>query len=91
MAIASISHVTIMVYQSEGCIRVFVLVGGVDSCLHERDMAVPTICLFVLCILLPGWLIKKVGRDVTDRDFVYICSSIFNNLWGLFCYAQEPF
>ena len=40
-------------------------------------MAVATIYVFVLCILLPGWLITKVGRDVTDRDFVYICSSIF--------------
>ena len=58
MAIASISLVTIMVYQSEGCIRVFERVGGVDSCLHERDMAVPTIRLFILCILLPGYMLK---------------------------------
>ena len=27
-------------------------------------------CIFILCILSPGRLIKKVGRDVVDRDFV---------------------
>ena len=27
---------------------------------------------YVLCILSPGRLIKKVGRDVMDGDFVYI-------------------
>ena len=27
---------------------------------------------YVLCILSSGRLIKKVGRDVIDRDFVYI-------------------
>ena len=43
IAIVSICHVTVTVCQSEGCIRVSVLVGGVDSCLHERDMAVATI------------------------------------------------
>ena len=48
MAIASICHVTVTVCQCEGCIRLFVLVGGVDSCLHERGMAVATISLFVL-------------------------------------------
>ena len=47
------------------------IVGGVDSCLHERDMAVANISL---CILSPGRLIKKVGRDVMDRDFVYLKS-----------------
>ena len=40
--------------------------------------------IFILCILSPGRLIKKVWRDVMDRD---ICSSIFNYLWGLFYYA----
>ena len=51
MAIASICHVPVPVTgcQSEGCTRVSVLVGGVYSCLHERDMAVVTISLFVLC------------------------------------------
>ena len=42
----------------------------------------------VLCILSPGRLIKKVGRDVMDTECVYICSSIFFYLWGLFYYAQ---
>ena len=37
MAIAYICHVTVTVCQSEGCIRVCVLVGGVYCCLHERD------------------------------------------------------
>ena len=42
----------------------------------------------VLCILSPGRLIKKVGRDIMDRDFVSICGSIFFNcLRGLFYYA----
>ena len=49
MAIASICHVTVTVCRSEGSIRVSVLVGDVDSCLHERDMAVATISLFILC------------------------------------------
>ena len=45
----------------------------------------------VLCIVSPGRLIKKVGRNVMDRDFVhnFIFSYIFlNYLWGLFYYAQ---
>ena len=40
-------------------------------------MAVATIALYVLGILSPGRLIMKVGRDVMDRDFVYINSFIF--------------
>ena len=59
-------------------------VGGVDSCMHERDMALATISLYVLFILSPGRLVKKVGRDVMDRDLVYIYSPIFNYLWDLF-------
>ena len=69
MAIASFCHVTVTACHSEGCIRVYVFVEGVDSCLHERDMTVATISLYVLCILSPGWLIMKVGRDIMDRDF----------------------
>ena len=38
---------------------------------------------YVLCILSPGQLIKKVGRDVMDGDFVYVVL-FFNCLWGLF-------
>ena len=29
-------------------------------------------CIFILCILSPGWLIKKVGKDVMDREFEYL-------------------
>ena len=36
-----------------------------------------------------GRLIKKIGMDVVDRDFIYICSSIFSYLWGLFYCAQD--
>ena len=36
------------------------------------------IVYFILCILSPGRLIKKVRRDVMDRYFVYICSSVCN-------------
>ena len=43
--------------------------------------------IFILFILSPGRLIKKVGRDVTDRDFVYIYSTIFNYVCVLFYYA----
>ena len=43
MAIASISHVMVIVCQSEGYIRVSVLVGCVDSCMHDRHIAVATI------------------------------------------------
>ena len=29
--------------------------------------------IFILCILSPGRVIKKVGRDVMDRDFcIYV-------------------
>ena len=86
MAISSICHVTVTACQSEGFIRVSILVGGVDSCLHERNMAVATISLYALCVLSPGRLIKKVGSNVKDRDFVYIYSPIFNYLWDL-CYC----
>ena len=86
MTISPIRNGTVTAFQSDGCIRVAVLVGGVDLCLHERDMAVATIYLYYLCILSLGRLIKKVGRDVMDRDFVYIYSPIFNYLWGL-CYC----
>ena len=48
MAIASICHVTVTVCQSEVCISVSVLVGCVDSCLHERNMTVAIIALFIL-------------------------------------------
>ena len=40
-------------------------------------------CIFILCILSPGRLIKKVGRDVMDREFVFICSFVFNYLYDL--------
>ena len=33
--------------------------------------------ILVRFFLSPGRLIKKVGRDVTDGDFVYIYSYIF--------------
>ena len=48
MAIASICDVTVTVCQSEVCISVSALVGCVDSCLHERDMTVAAISLFIL-------------------------------------------
>ena len=52
------------------------------------------------CLLqCPGFVPCTVGRlcfrvvffdiAVVDRDFVYICSSIFNYLWGLFYCAQD--
>ena len=40
-------------------------------------MAYATILVRSLIFLSPGRLIKKVGRDVTDGDFVYIYSAIF--------------
>ena len=45
-------------------------------------------CIFILCSLSTGRLIKKVGKDVTDRDFFYIYCDIFNYLWDLFYYAR---
>ena len=39
--------------------------------------------------LSPGRLIKKVGRDVTDGDFVYIYSAIFKYQTDLFYCAQD--
>ena len=40
-------------------------------------------CMFMLFILSPGRLIKKNGRDVVDRDFVYICSYVFLIIYGV--------
>ena len=45
--------------------------------------------IFILCILSPGRLIKKVGRDVVDKDFIYNYSASFNYLWDLFYYVQD--
>ena len=54
------------------CIR---LVGNPDT-----DLRCIVDCFSILCILSPERLIKKVGRDVMDRDFAYIYSLIFNYL-----------
>ena len=40
--------------------------------------------LCVLCILSPGRLIKKVGRDVMDMDFVLFIVRFCNYQWRLF-------
>ena len=48
----------------------------------ERDMAYATI-LVRFVYFITGTLIKKVGRDVMDKDFVYIRSSIFLLSMGL--------
>ena len=66
------------------CIR---LVGNPDT-----DLRCIVYCFSILCILSPERLIKKVGRDVMDRDFAYIYSLIFNYPWGLFivCRALGP-
>ena len=45
-------------------------------------------CVFFI-FLSPGRLIKKVGRDVTDGDFVYIYSAIFKYQTDLFYCAQD--
>ena len=39
---------------------------------------------YILGILSPGRLIKKVERDVMDRDVVYIYNRICYYLWGRF-------
>ena len=44
--------------------------------------------IFILCILSPGRLIKKVGRDVMDREFVYICSYFFI-IYGTYFIARR--
>ena len=44
-------------------------------------------CIFILCILSQIRLIKKVGRDVMDRDFVLFILPVvlfFNCLWVYF-------
>ena len=45
------------------------------------------IVYFIFGILSPRRLIKKVWRDVMDRDFVYIYSPIFKYLWDLRYYV----
>ena len=49
MAIVSTCPATVTVCQSEGIIRVFVLFGGVYSCLHERDRQLP-LSLYLFCV-----------------------------------------
>ena len=51
--------------------------------------ALYSVLYFYFVYLSPGRLIKNIGRDVVDRDFIYICSSIFSYLWGLFYCAQD--
>ncbi len=51
--------------------------------------ALYSVLYFYFVYLSPGRLVKKIGRDVVDRDFIYICSSIFSYLWGLFYCAQD--
>ena len=46
----------------------------------SADTYLHYIVYFILCILSPGRLIEKVWRDVMEREFVYICSSVFNYL-----------
>ena len=58
-----------------------------DSWATRADTYFHYIVYFILCILSPGRLIKKVWRDVMDRDFVYICSPVYNYLWDLLYYA----
>ena len=45
-------------------------------------------CVFLIFVS-PVRLIKKVGRDVTDGDFVYIYSAIFKYQTDLFYCAQD--
>ena len=53
-------------------------------------MAYATILVRVFILFLsPGRLIKKVGRDVRDGDFVYIHSAIFKYQTDLFYCAQD--
>ena len=51
--------------------------------------ALYSVLYFYFVYLSPGRLIKKIGRDVVDRDFIYFCSSIFSYLWGMFYCAQD--
>ena len=76
MAIASICHVPVTGGQSEGCIRVSVLVGGVYSCLHERAMAVVTISLLILfCVK------TVVVAQTTTRVFVLFVETADKESW----------
>ena len=52
-------------------------------------MAYATILVRFLIFLSPGRLIKKVGRDVTDGNFIYIYSAIFKYQTDLFYCAQD--
>ena len=52
-------------------------------------MAYATIMVRFFIFLSPGRLIKKVGRDVTDRDFELFVVPFFNYLCGLFYYAHD--
>ena len=52
-------------------------------------MAVATIYLYSLCILSPGRLIKNVGRDVMDRDFVYIYIVLFLIICGTYVFVRR--
>ena len=57
--------------------------------MHIYLFALYSVLYFYFVYLSPGRLIKKIGRNIVDRDFIYICSSIFSYLWGLFYCAQD--
>ena len=57
--------------------------------MHIYLFALYSVLYFYFVYLSPGRLIKKIGRNVVDRDYIYICSSIFSYLWGLFYCAQD--
>ena len=57
--------------------------------MHIYLFALYSVLYFYFVYLSPRRLIKKIGRNVVDRDFIYICSSIFSYLWGLFYCAQD--
>ena len=61
-----------------------------NSCGQPRNLfALYSLLFFILCIVSPGRRIKKVGRDVMDRDSVlFIVLFFLNYLCGLFYYAQ---
>ena len=60
-----------------------------DSCATHADTYLHCMvyCIFILCVLSPGRLIKKVGRDVMEREFI-ICSSFFVIFYGTYFIAR---
>ena len=58
-------------------------------CATQILISVVKFIVFYCVYFITGTAVKKVGRDVMDKDFVYIYSVVFNYICDLLYCAQE--